>query len=84
MLHDLAIQVKNYSDVTIMQLVRLVNRIFLDEDFVVLDNNDLEMKSETTSISSKMQKDPLKNRCYRCKLIGHYKGNCTARIYYCQ
>ena len=66
-----------------MQLVRLVNRICLAKDLVVSDHA-FEMKFEATSIGSIIQKDPLKNTCFRCKLIGHYKANCTARVYYCQ
>ena len=78
LLNMVTIQVANDSNVTIMQLVRLVNRICLAEDLVVLDNSNLEMKFKTTSISSTIQKDSLKNRCFRCKLVGHCKANCTA------
>ena len=84
-LHDVTIHVANDSNVTIMQLVRLVNRICLAEDLIVQDNSDLEFKSEATSINSSIiLKNSLKNRCFRCKLMGHHKASCSARIFYCQ
>ena len=81
-LNIVVIEVANKDDVTIKELVRLVNSICSTENFEFSRIDHDKVKSKQLVI--KREYSNSKGRCFRCKLMGHFKVNCTARIFYCK
>ena len=76
----MVIDVANRNNVTIKESVCLVNSICLAESLEFPKNDQDKVKHKRLLI----KREYFKERCFRCKLIGHFKVNCTARIFYCK
>ena len=80
-LDKVTIEVALQSNVTIRQLVTLVKNIHMVVDGT---GNDTEAEVLVTEDLSSRKKFPNRNKCFRCKLFGHFKVNCTAKVKYCK